>query len=969
MKTIHWRKRHVLVAISAFMLADAARAQVPNHPVISEVYTDPNGLNDGPVGRDVANLHQEYFEIFVPPAGSLSPTLNKDSLRLTFYEVEGDSSSSGLGLINYRFDLPTIDIDPSNGMTVGAIGRPTNGVFVLGWVDYVGNPPTGLLGTPSTRVAMINGGVTTHPSGATFIAMNGAQFTGTTNFFIPTAENLIDLPSEASSGIIQNGSSAYLLMNRDAAGYVMLCDDAHAVSCPSGSNPSLPTNSILQTTALLDAFACNDHAKFDVLAQPYATPTGDNIDLETILPLGGAYSLLAAQVPESDGSTTFSGVANGYARRFVDIAKTTESIAADDPVVDATTAYRHVRNNGPFYATPGRAVLTTSAPELGVGAAAEQLVQVLAGTTGRPGLLTANVGGNYPINISGSPGASSNPAAVTFGAGTAATGVLGQTLSFPTVAVAANAAAANGAVATSTVTVTATNGNGGDPAVLSPLQATTLTATVLKPTTGLNSVGGAFQTTVFAAVQGIPASAALNEFRATSLGTFVANNLGGLAQGTFCTTIGPDCVPHAPILIDPATNLGNGLQMDQMIKGYPDQLCSPTPPNPPHECWLDVAGPAGKLSLLQTVVQSAEVVSGATTYEASIDLIGLPPGCCAPGVRARRVNIPDTLAFGGPFTPSETIHFADATGRAGQARSGLTNATTTRTFELAILDTNVRNNSTLETGANDDFGIIIEVAATEVGSPVVPGEFVFLSFTGGLQGADIDGVEVPPGNSIATVIYLDTDNLHSVLGIRVIEAIFLLDAGNTGDLDPVEVFSLNPSTIPPTMVASVPSTGQSLWRTTNNIARLTFSQNITAPLAGQVEIRQMLPNGLFGADLSSGFTITLENDGAAQPRILKIVDNGASDLIHRNWYAIRNIGGWTTVANFTVQYVVQIGDATNDGQVVNLDASTVNAGIPNFTPADNDRRNIDGDGAILNADVSAVNARIPSFVVPKPTGH
>jgi hypothetical protein len=75
------------------------------------------------------------------------------------------------------------------------------------------------------------------------------------------------------------------------------------------------------------------------------------------------------------------------------------------------------------------------------------------------------------------------------------------------------------------------------------------------------------------------------------------------------------------------------------------------------------------------------------------------------------------------------------------------------------------------------------------------GEFVFLSFTGGLQGADIDGVAVPPGDSIATVIFLDTDNLHTVLGIRLIEAIFLLDAGSTASLDPVEVFSLKPVVI------------------------------------------------------------------------------------------------------------------------------------------------------------------------------
>ncbi len=934
----------VVAGLAFITLTAIANGQIPNHPVITEIYTDPNGLNEGPVLRDPLNLHQEFIEIYVPPSASLSPTLNKDALRLTFYEVEGDSTSSGLGLINYRFDLPTIDVDSSNGLTAGAIARPVNGVFVLGWVDYIGNPPTGLLGSPSTRVALINGGVTTHPTGATFIAMNGGQFAGTTNFPVPTAENLIDMPSEATSGIVQNGSAAYLLMNRDGVGYVMLCDDAHAVSCPSGSNPSLPTNTILKTTALLDAFGCNDHAKFDVLAQPFDVPTGDDIDLETVLPLGGAFSLLTAQISESDGTATYPGTANGYARRFIDIAKTTETLAADNPVTDATTAYRHVRNNGPFYPTPGRTVLTTSAPELGVGVAAEQMVQVLAGTTGRPALLAANVGGNFSINVSTSPGASSNPAAVTFGAGSSSNAITGQTLALPTVAVTASAAAANGATAISNVSVTATNSIGGDPAVLSPMQSASMTATVLKPTTGLNAGGGAFQTTVFAAVQGIPASASLNEFRATSFGNYAAANLEGLVQ---------DSKSQGSVLLDTATNINDGLLMQALVFDLPDP-----------GFFISLPGPgAPKLNLVQTIVQSAEVQSGAATYDDSFD------GTMT-AVRANRVNIPDTLVFNGTFTPTELISFADSTGRAGKVRSGLTNATaTSRTFELAILDTNVRDNSTLETGATDDFGLIIEVAAVELGSPVLVGEFVFLSFSGGLQGADIDGVEVPPGNNVATLTYLDLDNLHSVLGIREAEALIVVDGNGTGEIDVVEVFSLNPSAVPPTLVSAVPATGQSLWKSANNITRLTFSQNITVPVPGQIEIRQMLPNGLYGADLSSGFTFTVENDGGAQPRILKIVDTGPADLIHRNWYAIRSISGWAGVTNFTLQYLVQVGDASNDGQVVNLDASLVNAAVPNFAPVDNDRRNIDGDSSILNADVSAVNARIPSFAVSKPTGH
>ena len=104
------------------------------------------------------------------------------------------------------------------------------------------------------------------------------------------------------------------------------------------------------------------------------------------------------------------------------------------------------------------------------------------------------------------------------------------------------------------------------------------------------------------------------------------------------------------------------------------------------------------------------------------------------------------------------------------SRSGLTNVTTTRTFELVLVDSNLSFNGNIETGATDDFGIIIEVLDTEPAAPVVTGEFVFLSFSGGLQGEDIDSVQVPPGSDVlATLIYLDLDNLLNELGIISIE--------------------------------------------------------------------------------------------------------------------------------------------------------------------------------------------------------
>jgi hypothetical protein len=84
----------------------------------------------------------------------------------------------------------------------------------------------------------------------------------------------------------------------------------------------------------------------------------------------------------------------------------------------------------------------------------------------------------------------------------------------------------------------------------------------------------------------------------------------------------------------------------------------------------------------------------------------------------------------------------------------------------------------------------------------------------------------------------------------------------------------------------------------------------------------------------------VENDPAAHPRVLKIMENG-SCLDHRMWVAIRNvagIGGWAGVGPFEVQYVVQVGD-------------------------------VNADGKVLANDLSVVFPHIPSAPVPKPSGH
>jgi hypothetical protein len=739
-----------------------ASAQLPDHPIVAEAYCDPPGTSDGPVARLPGNPHQEFIEIYLPPLASLNPALNRDALRLALFEIEGDVDSTGYGLVNYRIDLPTFDLDPSNGINAGAIARPPSGVVVLGWVDYIGNPPTDLAGTPSTRIALINGGITA-AADFTFVALNGGQFGGTTNFPIPVAITYINMPSEASSGLIQNGSGVYLLVNRDSAGYVALTDDGD----PGGGNhdPSLPTNSVLRTTCLLDGWGPNDSSRFDVLNQPSSDNNNDNF---VNLPPGGAFSLLVCQLPENDGSLTLPGTANGYTRKFVDVRRTTETAAADNPIADATTIYRQIRNDGPFFPTPGRVVHTTTPPELSVTNVAQSFT-VLAGTTAHPGMLCANVGGNFGINLVTSAGASSNPAAGTFGAGAALTNAPGQSLALAPVAITVPLSAAANAASSATVTVTATNTNGADPAVIAPVQNMTAIATVLKPTTGMNAGGGPFQATIFAAIQPILAGPAANEFAGTSLAQWVAPRLGSQAQDTW---------GNGSLLLNAATDISDPLLIRPLVRDFPTDEGEYV--NPP--------GPPGRLDLVQTVLQSAEVASGTSSYDEIFN------GSNS-ALRGTRVNTTDTLTFGGAFTPSEGLYFFDAAGRLPSPTSGLFNATTTRTFELAMIDTNVTFSGALESGATDDVGLVVQVLDVETGSPVVPGEFVFLSFSGGLQGADLDGTQALPGqNVVANILYFDLDNLHDVLGVRTIELMWLIDAGGaTNEIDPMEAFSLNPA--------------------------------------------------------------------------------------------------------------------------------------------------------------------------------
>ncbi len=899
----------VVLGFAALAGAATTLAQIPDHPIVTEVFTDPAGASDGPVGRDPANLHQEYVEIYLPTAAGLNPGLNKDALRLAFYEVEGDQDSSGYTLVNYRIDLPTFDLDPSNGTTAGAIARPASGVVLLGWVDYVGNPPTALAGTPSTRVAMVNGGVTS-TTDYTFVAMNGGQFGGTTNFPVPAAISYINMPAEAASGMIQNGSGVYMLVNRDAVGYVALTDDED----PAGGNhtPSLSTNTVLRTTCFLDGCGSNDSGRFDITDQPSNDGNNDNFDN---LPPSGAYSLLICQVGEEDVLSILPGLANGYARRFIDVRKTTETGTAgdDNPVTDAMNAYRQIRNVGPFFPTPGRVVRTTDAGELGVASAAEQSFTVLPGTTARVGLACANAGGNNALNISAAMGPSGNPAVATFAGGPAAGNVGGQTVGLPKILVSADGAAANGATASATATVTATNVNGAAPPVVGAVQNVTATATVLSPSAGRNAAGAPFQTTVYLAIQPVASGPAINEFAGTSLGQYVAANLGGAAQ---------DWHQHGAALVDPSTNIASTAVMTPMIQEFPGSTAQ----------YINPPGPAGRLNLAQTVVNSAEQVTNAT-YDDSFN-----PTFTA--LKAFSINVPDTLTSGGAFSPTEAMTFVDPVGSLPTSpRSGLMDVTTTRTFEVAILDTNVRLDGTVESGATDDFGLLVEALDVEPGSPVLPGEFVFLSYTGGMQGADVDSLQSPlvAGDVLMNVIYLDLDNLHTVLGIRSIERFYIVDGNGGSDADVVEAFSLNP--IDAGVAPSITQQPADLTVRAPQGATFSVVADGTAPLSYQWRKGGADISGATGASYSIPATT--------------FADGGSYDVV------VTNSAGSVT-SNAALLTVRVTGDMNCDGLVDNgdidafvlalLDPATYAGAFPDCDVANGD---VNGDTFVDNGDIDA----------------
>ena len=170
------------------------------------------------------------------------------------------------------------------------------------------------------------------------------------------------------------------------------------------------------------------------------------------------------------------------------------------------------------------------------------------------------------------------------------------------------------------------------------------------------------------------------------------------------------------------------------------------------------------------------------------------------------------------------------------------------------------------------------------------------------------------------------------------------------------------------LVGHSPDAGSTLWRPNNNVVRLHFDRDIVLPDVDELQIVKLVPGGGYGIDQTSNFALSVESDLLGDPRVLRIFQHSPA-LEHGSWYAIRSTGNWPGVAPFSAEYAVAVGDADDDGSVLNADLSYINAAAPTMDVGDSERRDIDGDGAVTIEDVDRAADFVPSGPTPRPDGH
>jgi len=181
------------------------------------------------------------------------------------------------------------------------------------------------------------------------------------------------------------------------------------------------------------------------------------------------------------------------------------------------------------------------------------------------------------------------------------------------------------------------------------------------------------------------------------------------------------------------------------------------------------------------------------------------------------------------------------------------------------------------------------------------------------------------------------------------------------------------------VVLHTPQDGHTLWRTHHNTMRHLFSCNVTTPVAGDFQVRELWPNGQFGPDLSASFAYTVEytDDDMVKARRLRIRELDPPVLVHGKWYRFQNVG-WDNVETFCLDYQVQKADATGDAYVNGDDHTAIQSGITTIWPVygclgipgrDDSRLDINGDCKINAVDAGAFGGYEGSIPVEKPKYH
>ena len=188
------------------------------------------------------------------------------------------------------------------------------------------------------------------------------------------------------------------------------------------------------------------------------------------------------------------------------------------------------------------------------------------------------------------------------------------------------------------------------------------------------------------------------------------------------------------------------------------------------------------------------------------------------------------------------------------------------------------------------------------------------------------------------------------IGLEDSSALRTITTGNTKQ-------TLAMSSDPATCVEAIstPTCDGTLSRIMRNTIQLEYSDDVTVAQLDSIEVRALLPNGQFGADIAREFLIVDEGGGFIT------LKNTGIWLENATWYAV------TDSCN-QFDLLVKYGDVDGNGRTDALDVNTIWRNTDSGDPT----LDINGDGeidmfdALLTWKFRDVHV---SPTPPKPTGH